>query len=307
MRISAPLTALGHIVRDYVAPFLFAVTAVIAWRFDDAIANNSSITSAALLQPESEEDDRAISGTMIGGLDLAAGTESEQRVASLLYADDFVAESDNWQFEGTGASFSGGKLHMYGRKVSAWFKQKLSGNVMVEYDIEMLRSALTRSPTKTESMNSFFMATDPANPAHFFAGSAARSDGTFSKYDGLDLYYVGYGSNQNTTSRFRKYKNGVRQILTEYTVQPNLLDEPGRTYHVRQVQYEGTFEYWVDENDGRGLRKIVDYNDATDGDDNGPPYTSGYFAFRGAGGNYNADNFRVYRLEPRANVSSPSP
>lgn len=73
-------------------------------------------------------------------------------------------------------------------------------------------------------MNCFWGADDPRHPDDFFARSAWRN-GEFKNYNTLDLYYVGYGGNDNGTTRFREYHGEyygvddakIKPILKEYT------------------------------------------------------------------------------------------
>jgi hypothetical protein len=209
----------------------------------------------------------------------AAGASAE-----LLYHETFDGDTSDWVGEGLEATIVNGMLdfNVLDSSGTIWLNRKWSGNIQIEYDVLMLGY---------RDLNCFWMATDPNNPDDFFA--ADRADGSFIKYDSLDLYYVGYGANMNTTTRGRKYFDNQKPVLVEYTEQPNLLNGENSTYRVRLVQNAGVVEYWIDQNDGRGMQQIWHYDDNADSDSNGDPYTEGYFGIRGARTHYRIDNVTV--------------
>lgn len=213
--------------------------------------------------------------------------------ATLLYADAFDGGTANWIGEGVTPTIIDGQLDLnVPTGGTIWLNQKLSGSIRIEYDVLMLG---------TRDLNCFWMATDPNNPDDFFATD--RSNGAFVNYDSLDLYYMGYGGNMNTTSRGRKYYDNVKPLLVEYTTQPNLLNGANSTYHVRLVQNEGVVEYWIDQNDGGGIQKIWSYDDNNDANNNGAAYTEGYFGIRGYATHYRIDNVTVEAIPEPGTVS----
>ena len=171
----------------------------------------------------------------------AAGSSA----GTILYSDSFDGGTSNWIGEGVTPAIVDGQLdlNVLGSKGTIWLNRKWSGNISIEYDVLMLGY---------RDLNCFWMATDPNNPDDFFAED--RSDGEFSNYNSMDLYYVGFGGNQNATTRGRKYYDNLKPILIEYTTQPNLLNGENSTYHIRLVQNEGVVEYWIDQNDGNGIQ-----------------------------------------------------
>ncbi|MDF7798205.1 DUF6250 domain-containing protein [Pontiellaceae bacterium B1224] len=217
---------------------------------------------------------------LIVGMVGAAGLSE----AELLYSDSFDGGLTNWVGEGPTPSIVDGQLdfNVIDSAGTIWLNRKWSGNIQIEYDVLMLGY---------RDLNVFWMATDPNNPDDFFA--ADRSDGDFGNYNSMDLYYVGYGGNRNETTRARKYFDNTRPILEEYTTQPFLLNGENSTYRVRLVQDEGVAEYWIDQNDGLGMQQVWSYDDNTDPDGNGDPYTEGYFGIRGAKTHYRIDNVTV--------------
>jgi hypothetical protein len=215
---------------------------------------------------------------------------------SILYSTAFDDESDlaDWVGEGPTPSIIDGQLDFDVTSTSGtiWLNRNWSGNIQIEYDVLMLGY---------RDLNCFWMATDPANPDDFFATD--RSDGSFANYNSMDLYYVGYGANRNTTTRGRKYYDNLRPIVIEYTEQPYLLNGEGSTYRVRLVQNEGVAEYWIDQNDGSGMQQIWSYDDNNDSDGNGDPYTEGYFGIRGAQTHYRIDNVSVMAIPEPSTIS----
>ena len=91
---------------------------------------------------------------------------------------------------------------------------------------------------RLSDLNCFWAANDPLHPDHIFARSEWRN-GVFKNYNTLNLFYVGYGGNENTTTRFRRYYaeyNGVddarvKPLIAEYTDPEHLL-VPGKWYHI---------------------------------------------------------------------------
>ena len=99
--------------------------------------------------------------------------------------------------------------------------------------------------------------------------------GIFVRQYALSLYYMGFGGNHNTTTRFRRYtgdERGVNNaeyrpaILVEYTDSAHLLKK-NHWYHIRLEQIDGCVRYIIDG------EVIVEYQDPT-------PLTRGYFGFR---------------------------
>ena len=57
---------------------------------------------------------------------------------------------------------------------------------------------------RLSDMNCFWAANDPKHLGKLLARSTWRN-GIFRNYNTLNLFYVGYGGNDNTTTRFRRY------------------------------------------------------------------------------------------------------
>src|SRR4030095_17066719 len=92
---------------------------------------------------------------------------------------------------------------------------------------------------RLSDFNQFWMANDPKNKNLF------TRTGIFSEYDSLLLYYVGFGGNTNTTTRFRKYTgNGERHLYYDLTDKAHLL-EPNKDYFIRITVYNGVTKFFV--------------------------------------------------------------
>lgn len=162
--------------------------------------------------------------------------------------------------------------------VTVWCKQVLNGNIRIEYDWTVLVDGGKND--RLSDFNQFWMASDPRNTNLF-----TRS-GRFDKYDSLRLYYVGFGGNGNTTTRFRKYHgDGQKPVLKEYLDKSHLL-VPNRKYHIAIAVKDGRTTFAVDG------EVFFDYTDQT-------PLKSGYFGFRSTSSRHAIDNFRVYSLSQK--------
>lgn len=146
---------------------------------------------------------------------------------------------------------------------TVWLRQKLTAPVEISYEATLI-SAGGRYD-RVSDLNCFWMAVDPRAPGTMPTGRS----GKFSDYDSLLTYYVGYGGNENSTTRFRRYDGtAARPLLPEHDLRDKkFLLEPNRTYHVRLVARNGVAEYW------RDGEKIFTYRDPS-------PLQSGWFAVR---------------------------
>jgi hypothetical protein len=149
---------------------------------------------------------------------------------------------------------------------TVWLREKLTAPVEISYEATVVMAG---GPfDRLSDLNCFWMAQVPQSPEGLLASTGQRT-GLFADYDTLATYYVGYGGNRNSTTRFRRYDGtGARPLLPEHdlTAAPHLL-EPNRTYHIRLVARDGRAEYWRD-----GERILV-HDDLT-------PLTEGHFGFR---------------------------
>jgi hypothetical protein len=163
---------------------------------------------------------------------------------------------------------------------TVWWRDKLTAPVEISYDVTVVSRGGPYD--RVSDLNCFWMATDPkANDGCPFATGHARS-GKFSDYDSLLTYYVGYGGNGNTTTRFRRYDGtAARPLLPEHDLSAKkFLLEGNRTYHIRLVARDGIAEFW------RDGERIFSFRDPA-------PLTSGWFGLRTVKSHLEIRNFSV--------------
>jgi len=146
---------------------------------------------------------------------------------------------------------------------TVWLRQKLTAPIEITYDATVLIAGGPHD--RLSDLNCFWMASDPQHPDALPSGR----NGKFSDYDSLLTYYVGYGGNANTTTRFRRYDGtAARPLLAKHDLrEKRFLLVPNHTYRIRLVAREGVAEYW------RDGELIFSYRDPA-------PLTSGWFAIR---------------------------
>ncbi len=161
--------------------------------------------------------------------------------------------------------------------VTVWLNKLLKGNFQIEY----IRSVIMggKANDRLSDLNQFWMALDPRNE-NLFTGRS----GAFSQYDLLQLYYVGMGGNENTTTRFRKYNGqGEKKIIQENSDKDHLLN-PNKEYHIKIVVQDGVTSFWVD-------GKCYFYYDDP------APLREGYFGFRSLHSRQEITDFKIYELQ----------
>ena len=148
-----------------------------------------------------------------------------------------------------------------------WLREKITAPVEITYEATVVMAGGAHD--RLSDLNCFWMAVDPRAPGTApFVPSYART-GKFSDYDSLFTYYVGYGGNKNSTTRFRRYDgSSERPLLPEHDLNAKkFLLAPNHTYRIRLVAREGIAEYW------RDGEKIFTFRDPA-------PLTGGWFASR---------------------------
>jgi hypothetical protein len=208
-------------------------------------------------------------------------TDHAARQPLILVEDDFQQFSpQRWTIEAqhpdTQVSAAHGQLLIDSAEgVTVWLSQPLSGAYQIEFSRQVLVDGGRHD--RLSDLNIFWAAHDPQN-AQLFTRSGALAE-----YDNLDLYYVGMGGNDNSTTRFRRYDgHGERLLLGEYTDAAHLL-EANRTYQVRiRVDGLGT-GLWVDDELFFHARH------------HGVP-RGGYFGFRTVTSRQAIGDFRVTRV-----------
>jgi len=208
--------------------------------------------------------------------------ELSYKRGKLLYKDDFDNGLKNWVVEipsGPGSTVTVKEKKMLidvDGGATIWLNKKLSGNLIITYNRKVIVD--TGRNDRLSDLNQFWMAIDPRNENLF-----TRS-GIFSEYDSLLLYYVGFGGNSNTTTRFRKYTgNGERVLLSDLTDQEHLL-KPNKNYSIKIVVYDGLSKFFVDD------KEFFSFQDTNS-------ITAGYFGFRTTQSRQEIDDFKIYRLK----------
>jgi hypothetical protein len=158
---------------------------------------------------------------------------------------------------------------------AVWFKPKLTSPVTIRYEARVLSSG------RVSDLNCFWMASDPAHADLLAPGH--KRDGKFATYDGLLTYYVGYGGNANTTTRFRRYDGtGARPLLPEHDRQaPEFLLKADHWYRIELVaSADGKVQFI------RDGEAIFNFKDPA-------PLRGGWFGFRTVHSRIEIRNFSV--------------
>lgn len=210
----------------------------------------------------------------------------------LIASDDFSGDLSQWVVEQT----AGGKTQVKNGQLdiddgvgphgkggcTVWFKKKFTGPIMIEYEATMVKQGGPND--RCSDLNCFWMAIDPRHPDNLFADSAWRG-GIFRRYFSLRLYYVGYGANNNTTTRFRRFPgDGTRPLLGELR-DAKFMNVPNRPVKIQLIA-DGERVQFI-----RNGKLIFNFTDRK-------PFREGWFGFRTVRNHMRIDNFRVYRLRP---------
>lgn len=165
--------------------------------------------------------------------------------------------------------------------LTLWYNRRITGDYEISYRVKMLMQG--GKYDRLSDLNCFWGANDPEHPDNLFARSGWRN-GIFQRYKTLSLFYVGYGGNHNSTTRFRQYfaktadtNDAVaRPVIKEYTDKAHLL-LPNKWYDIRirvekgittyHVNGEELFRLPVKDNEGDGhfgLRLLENHTLFTD-------------------------------------------
>lgn len=216
-----------------------------------------------------------------------AGAQTSARFApdGLLHQDDF-ADASNWLVEqqpgGTVSVRAGTLIIDDAGGCTVWFRPVLSAPVIITYAATVIDRGGPHD--RVSDLNCFWMATDPAAPDGGVPAAPAGRTGAFADYDGLRLYYVGYGGNTNTTTRFRRYTGtGARPLLPGHDLNgPAFLLRGNHTYQITLVAAGGRAQFFRD----GGL--VFDFADPQ-------PLLRGWFGFRTVHSRIEIRHFRVWR------------
>lgn len=225
----------------------------------------------------------SISLIIFGCLSLPAEDKPSKEV---LYHDNFDTDLSQWvveQAKGGSTELKDGKLVINDKKgCTVWFKQKLSGSIIINFDVVMVDNQGEND--RVSDLNCFWMATDPNHPDNIFANKTRG--GLFKNYHYLKLYYVGYGANNNTTTRFRRYKGGgERPVLPEHDLtDKKFLHTANQKITITIIANGESIQYL---RDGEMVYNITDPQ----------PYLEGWFGFRTVRNHMHIDNFTVSRVK----------
>ena len=192
-----------------------------------------------------------------------ASTLGAKEDKPLLSQEDWVTE----QKPGGSVAFNTTSLEIKDTAGSTiWYRTKLTSPLEINYSISVIND--DDKNYRVSDLNCYWMANESNEDVAPYQ-SHTRRHGAFSEYDSLYTYYVGYGGNNNSTTRFRRYdgtKN--RPLLPENDLrdQKHLLIG-NHTYHIKLICKNNLTEYWCDG------EKIFSFHDPK-------PLKSGWFAFR---------------------------
>lgn len=176
--------------------------------------------------------------------------------------------------------------------MTIWRNEHLEGRTVIEYDACLMDDG--REGDRPSDLNCFWMASDPgAKDGSVFRRMKERH-GVFRHSYTLQLYYMGYGGNSNTTTRFRRYHaeagdmaesqalavGQLPAILQEYTDAAHL-NVPNQWRHIRLEADGLRVRYFIDG------QCIVDYRDPQ-------PLTSGWFGLRTTWSRLRVANFSCH-------------
>ncbi len=217
------------------------------------------------------------------------------------------AQSTLWTPESespdTRISYNGNEVEMWAPKgLTLWYNKPLSGDCTIEYDACVVFEEGNDSEwNRVSDLNCFWKASDPDHPSDIFHNKNWRS-GIFLNCYSLQLYYLGYGGNYNSTTRFRRYDGNKAaiddaslrpKILTEYTDNKHLIT-PNHWYHIKIECKGNNTRYSIDG------ECVVDFKDNN-------PLTKGWFGFRTTKSHTKLRNFRTSQSESSSHSSASAP
>jgi Domain of Unknown Function (DUF1080). len=211
----------------------------------------------------------------------------------ILYSDNFTNGLSNWTLESESDSAvlktENNTLEIISPKgLTLWYNQPLEANLRITYDVMVIKD--NGRYDRVSDLNCFWMANDPENPDNFFARAKWRN-GTFGRYYSLTQYYVGYGGNSNSTTRFRKY-DGDFQSFKNKTMRPDIIKEYTDSSHLIIPNKWNTIEIVVRNSNIKYVfngELLFDFNDTN-------PYLKGHFGFRTVTNHMKIKNFKVEKL-----------
>ena len=209
------------------------------------------------------------------------------RADTLLYKEAFRGDGAHWRAESEASSLlvfdEETSMLIHNKEgITVWYLARLTAPVTISYTAKVL------STGRVSDLNCFWMATDPARPdGQLFVPGVTR-DGRFSTYDSLRTYYVGYGGNNNTTTRFRRYDgHGARPLLPQHDLSaPQFLLIPDHAYRITLVAgADGRVQFI------RDGEVVFDWQDPE-------PLRGGWFGFRSVDSKIEISDFQIHAGVP---------
>ena len=217
------------------------------------------------------------------------------------WSTDSTAQRTHWRIEAespqTRVLLRGDTLDITAPQgLSLWWDEPMEAPCTIEYQACVVVEG--GCCDRLSDLNCFWMASEPAgsllgeDKQHSPLRNITRRGGRFVESYRLQCYYLGYGGNYNSTTRFRRYDGDTLAvslpdrrpaILHEYTDSAHLL-RPNHWYAVRlEVVPEGSsarVRYFIDD------ECLVDYLDPH-------PLLRGWFAFRTTWSHTRLTGFKV--------------
>ncbi len=170
---------------------------------------------------------------MLGVLLTAVSCSESKKAAELTLLSPGKGMHSNWVSEShspkTTAVVTGNSMEIITPKgLTLWYDKRLKGDYQISYRVKFVMEG--GEFDRLSDLNCFWGARDPEYPKDIYERSIWRN-GEFEKYNTLDLFYVGYGGNHNSTSRFREYRaeyinegrDAIKPVIKEYNDAANLL------------------------------------------------------------------------------------
>lgn len=201
---------------------------------------------------------------------------------ALLHADDFRHGLTDWVVEqqpgGSVAAEAGRLVINDAGGCTVWYRTRLTAPVTISYTAKVL------STGRVSDLNCFWMATDPSQPGGLLFVPGVVRNGVFADYDTLRTYYVGYGGNNNTTTRFRRYAGtGARPLLPQHDRSaPEFLLQPDHVYRLTLVAGADSQVQFI-----RDGEVVFDWTDPE-------PLRGGWFGFRTVQSRIEISDFQIH-------------
>lgn len=230
---------------------------------------------------------------LVFGLMSIADADSDANEGVVLYTTEFthgLADFVIEQEQPAVVSAEKGRLDIDAPAgVTVWLNKKLTGPLSIEFDAVAIQQGGPND--RVSDLNCFWMADNAGRTGDLFK---TPRTGTFADYDTLKCYYVGYGGNANSTTRFRRYigekSNRPLRPGDEYTDARHLL-KPNTSVHIRLIADGHRIEYW------RDGEKLFAMDDAR-------PYREGWFGFRTVKSHLELRNLVIRQLPERGQRST---